>query len=94
MDEDPDGFLAVVMDTGGVGVRGTRGRTAKVEERKCDADRVTLCDGEVAYVIGKEGDGVVTIVAAVAVGPSVIPGSADLDRPAITRNDNDKYFKK
>ena len=92
--ENPDDFLAFVMDTLRLDVRSTRERTAKVEERKFDTYRVTLCDVEVAYVIGKEGDGVVTIVDAVAVEPSVIPGSADLDRPAITRNDNDKYFKK
>ena len=94
MYENPDDFLAFVMDTLRLDVRSTRERTAKVEERKFDTYRVTLCDVEVAYVIGKEGDGVVTIVDAVAVEPSVIPGSADLDRPAITRNDNDKYFKK
>ena len=74
-------------------VRGTRERTEKAEERKLDTYRVTLCHVEVAYVIGKEGDGVVTIVDAVAVEPSDIPGNADLDRPAITRDDNDKYFK-
>jgi len=92
--ENAEDFLAFVVDTLRLDVRSTRERTAKVEERKFDTYRVTLCDVEVAYAIGKEGDGVVTIVDAVAVEPSVIPGNADLDRPAITRDDNDKYFKK
>jgi len=91
--ENADEFVAFVMDTLRLDVRGTRERTEKAEERKLDTYRVTLCHVEVAYVIGKEGDGVVTIVDAVAVEPSDIPGNADLDRPAITRDDNDKYFK-
>ena len=90
--ENADDFVAFVMDTLRLDVRGTRERTEKAEERKLDTYRVTLCHVEVAYVIGKEGDGVVTIVDAVAVEPSDIPGNADLDRPAITRDDNDKYF--
>ena len=54
--ENPDDFLAFVMDTLRLDVRSTRERTAKVEERKFDTYRVTLCDVEVAYVIGKEGE--------------------------------------
>jgi tRNA (adenine37-N6)-methyltransferase len=88
--DTPEDFLQFVVDTLSLDVRSTRERTAAVEDRKFDTYRVTLCDVEVAYVIRENM--VVTIVDAVSVEPSESPGNADLDRPAITRDDNEKYF--